>query len=172
MSFTPIFSIGSIIGLPSVVLLTDSSVGSDILITSRRVFLITDAQTYLVPSGTTTNYTEWAIANASVQIDALDKDYSLQLTVQWLDVDNTVLYEKTEDANLENYNATFEYSLVSQEANGQASLNSPNWLTSRMKLRLSLDDAYNAVYLASSLTSGQNANDRGTYLRENINLFY
>ncbi len=172
MSFVPAISIGQTIGLPSTVNLTDASTGSDGNIVSRQAFLITDAQTYLVPSGTTTDYTPWLLANLSIAIDALDKDYSLTVLVRWIDVNGATLYELPQIANFEMYNAEFEYSLLQQEANGLASLNSPNWLISRMKLRLSLDDSYNAVYFASSITNGQMANDRGTYLRENLNLFY
>ncbi len=169
---TPNFTIGSIIGLPGVVLLTDTSTDPDVLVTSRRVFLITDAQTYLVPSGTTTNYTIWDIANATAQIDALDKDYGLSVVVEWLDVSNAVLYAKTIIANFDNYNSAFEYSLVYAESNGSASLNSPNRLTSRMQLRLAIDGGNIAINKGSNITMAQASDDRGTFLSENINLFY
>ena len=172
MAFVPNFSISQITGQPSILTLADTSTGSDVAIVSRNVYLQTASGTYLVPTGTTTSYIVWAIANSTISINALDKDYSLNITVNWNDVLGAVLYTKTILSNFSMYNSDFEYSLISTEANGQASLNSINWLASRMRLRLSLDDAYNAVVEAGSITNGQAANDRGTYLRENLNLFY
>ena len=70
------------------------------------------------------------------------------------------------------YNGDFNYQLTNDEANGLASLNSPNWLISRMKLYVALRDADVSVTDMSSITNGQSANDRGTNLRLNLNNFY
>ena len=172
MAFVPNFTIGNILGLPAVVLLTDTSTGSDVLITGRTVFLITNNQVYLVPAGTSTNYTAWVIANATAQISALDKDYALQVTVNWINSIGATIYTKTILANFNNYSSAFEYSLVFDEANGLASLNSPKWLQSRMKLRLAIDDSSNAITKGSNIAMAQSADDRGTYLTKNKNTFY
>ncbi len=58
------------------------------------------------------------------------------------------------------------------EATGLASLNSPNWLMSRMKLYVALQDAYVATVNMSNIGDAQSANERATYLSENKNLFY
>ena len=172
MPLVPNFTIGSILGLPSAILLTDTSTGSDAAIASRNVFLITNNQVYLVPSGTTTNYTVWAIVNATSQISALDKDYALQVTVNWVNSSGVTLYTKTILTNFNNYNSAFEYSLVFDESSGLASLNSANWLSSRMALRLAIDDSNNAITLGGNIAIAQSADDRGTWLRKNKNTFY
>lgn len=172
MPLVPNFTIGNILGLPAVVLLTDTSTGSDVLVTSRNVFLITNNQAYLVPAGTSTNYIVWAIANATTQINALDKDYALQVTVNWVNSIGATLYTKTILVNINNYSSAFEYSLVFDEANGLASLNSHKWLSSRMKLRLAIDDSGNAILKGNNITIAQSADDRGTWLIKNKNTFY
>ena len=172
MPLVPNFTIGNILGLPAAILLTDTSTGSDAAVVSRNVFLITNNQAYLVATGTTTNYTVWLLANATIQINALDKDYALQVTVNWVNSAGSTLYTKTILSNFNNYSSAFEYSLVFDEAAGLASLNSANWLSSRMKLRLAIDDANNAITKGGNITIAQSADDRGTWLSKNKNTFY
>ncbi len=166
------FSISQTLGSPSIIDLTDTSVGSDAAIVERRVYLTKSSGSTLVPTGTTTTYIVWDYDDASIAIDALDKDYGISVRVDWINISGTVLYTATVLTTFTMYNAEFEYSLISQEANGDASITNTNWLSGRMKLRLALDDAANAISAASSITNSQAANDRGTYLRENLNLFY
>lgn len=172
MAFIQNFTIAQTLGNPGIINLTDTSTGVDATIISRKVYLITNASTYLVPTGTSTSFITWAIGSTSIAIDALKKDMSLNIKVDWNDVSGTTLYTKTILSNFQMYNSNFNYQLVNDEANGLASLNSANWLTSRMKLYVSLRDANVAVTDMSSITNGQSANDRGTFLRLNLNNFY
>ena len=172
MAFIQNFTIAQTLGNPGIINLTDTSTGVDATIISRKVYLITNASIYLVPTGTSTSFITWAIGSTSIAIDALKKDMALNIRVDWNNVSGTTLYTKTILSNFQMYNSNFNYQLVNDEANGLASLNSPNWLTSRMKLYVSLRDANVAVTDMSSITNGQNANDRGTFLRLNLNNFY
>lgn len=173
MALSPDFLIGQVTGIPQSILIEDTSTGSDVTIVARHIFLTQDNGDTLVPSGTTTNYILWPLVDTSFTIEnILDMDYSLTVTVNWVDVLGATVETKSEDSNFKMYNSLFNYSLVSDEANGLASLNSINWLTSRMKLYLALNDSDTSVTDMSSITNGQDANDRGTYLRENKNLFY
>ena len=172
MALTPSFSIYQTLGFPGTVNLQDTSTGTDVAVISRQVFLITSQATYLVPTGTTTNYIAWILSNASISINALTKDYSLQIVVNWLNVGGAVLYTASQVANFDMYNADFQYSLIYDEASGLASLNSTNWLMSRIKLMIALDDSNNAVTRASNIAAWQAVNERATFLRENKNLFY
>ena len=172
MPLTPNFGTSQTIGLANVIDLEDLSTGSDIAVTQRRVYFSRYNAAYLVPSGTTTDYVEWAYASPTKSVDILLYDQSLSITTQWLDVSDTVLYTKTILFNYAMYNNDFNYSLVYDEATGLASLNSTNWLMGRMKLYVALNDATTSVEAMSNITNAQEADDRGTYLRENKNLFY
>lgn len=172
MPLTPNFTTSQTIGLPNIIDLEDTSTGSDVAVTQRRIYFTKNDGTYIVPSGVTTDYVAWAYASSTKSVDLLDKDYGLNITVQWLNVSDTVLYTKTILYNFAMYNNDFNYSLVYDEANGLASLNSVNWLMGRMKLYLALNDATTSVASMSDITNAQAADDRGTYLRENQNQFY
>ena len=169
---TPSFSTSQTLGLPGQFTLTDTSTGSDAAIDGRKVFITKSDGTYWVPTGTTTDYIVWSYADDSIDIATLDKDYAFSINVIWINNVGTTLYTVTTLTTFTMYNSDFEYSLISQEANGNANINNTNWLSSRMQLRLAIDDANNAISAASSITNSQAADDRGTYLRENVNLFY
>jgi len=172
MPFTPSFTCSQILGLPSNIMFTDDSDGSDVAIVSRVIYLQTNLNAYLVPSGTTTDYIAWALATNPLTVDVLTKDYSLTVTTDWIDVNDAVLYTKTIVYVFQRYNIEFDYSLTYSEANGNASINSTNWLMNRMRLTTAISDADNAITEASSVTDSQAACDRGTYLRLNPDLFY
>ena len=172
MSFTPSFTTSQTIGIPNIIDFNDDSAGSDGAISSRRIYFVRYNGAYLVPSGTTTDYVVWAYASPTKSVDILTYDQSLSIIVQWLDVSDTVLYTKTILFNYAMYNNDFNYSLVYDEATGLASLNSTNWLMGRMKLYVALNDATTSVEAMSNITNAQSADDRGTYLRENKQLFY
>jgi len=59
MPLTPAFTFVNPAGVPSSVIGTDTSTGSDVLIVSRRIYFEKTDGTYLVPSGTVTDYIPW-----------------------------------------------------------------------------------------------------------------
>ena len=67
----------------------------DVTVTGRKIYLMLDNGEYLVPSGTTTSYIDWPTSSPSpFQVDVLDKDYSIQISVEFTItdvVDNTLL---------------------------------------------------------------------------------
>ena len=59
MAFSPSFTAQSVSGYPNKILFTDNSQNSDISITQRRVYAVTDIGTFLVEEGVTTEYSGW-----------------------------------------------------------------------------------------------------------------
>lgn len=173
MPFVPLFTIAQQTGALTSVILTDTSTGSDVAIVSRRAFFQKYDATYLVPTGTTTNYVVWNYAASTITINnLLFSDFALNVTVQWLDVDNEVLHTKTILSDFSMYNNDFQYSLIYDEATGQASLNDTNWYTNRIALMTELNSAQIAVTNMSNITSAQSCINRATYLRNNKSKFY
>jgi hypothetical protein len=101
MAFNPSFTVKQLYATPNILRVTDTSTGSDANITGRRVFLRKDDGTYLVPSGTTTDYIDFPLSLGSyIDIDVLDKDYAFEYKVQWLGNDPTPYTIRiTEDGN-------------------------------------------------------------------------
>ena len=104
MSFVPNFTASQTSGQPSVIVLTDTSVGTDVTIASRRVYLLQSNGTFLVPAGTTTDYVVWDLVDTSISLDVLSQDSALSITVQWMSGIQTVVTSKTISIAITSYN--------------------------------------------------------------------
>lgn len=168
--FTPNFTTSQSSGLPNIIVANDSSTGSDVNISQRRIFLLKSDGTYLVPTGTTTNYVQWALANSSINLDVLKKDMGLTITVQWLNVNNVVLYTSTISFGFTAYNETFYYGLTQ----GEVPIVTPNiintdYYQNKMLLRVFLDSGNQSISFAGDIYNAQNCYDNATYLVSNAN---
>lgn len=171
MPLTPSFSVTQYAGNPSVIAVEDTSTGSDGTITSRRVFLRLFNNTYLVPTGTITDYVVWSAADESIDIDAVDKDYAIDVTVQWL-AGSTVVYTDTQLSLLKDYGEQFKYLLTQAESGNQQLMNSRNYFAAKSKLTELLDSAKQAVEQYGDQTTAQLCLDEAKILIDNPSIFY
>lgn len=174
MAIIPAILVGQNPLYPNIVVVSDVSTGSDGAITQRRVF-VTDAQgNYLVPSGTTTNYTQWNISDSSISLNILTQDTAVNVLVQWLGASNNVLYTFTNQYPLSEYNKQFLYYLVE----GQAFPSTPpitsdsNYDYNLAVLWTSVLGGINAISVNNDLAGSQNSMNRGTFLRLNQGLYF
>jgi hypothetical protein len=175
MPFVQNFTTSQQAGLPSDVIITDTSTGSDGAIVSRRVFLTNYAGEYVVANGTTTNYTVWPLAQSSISIDCLTQDTALTVTVNWVDAGGVTLYTKTSLAGFTLYNETYYYSLTQ----GQAAVGNPsyilqdnNYFQNKSKLRCLIDSGNQAVTLGYDITSAQECYDLASFMVTNQNNYF
>ena len=172
MPLVPNFTASQYSGTPSVITLTDTSTGSDVTITSRRVYLLQANGTFLVPAGNTTDYILWDLVDASISIDVLSQDSALSITVQWMNAGNTVVTSKTISFAFTAYNETFYYGLTeSQVANANLTA-STNWYQTKLILRVEIDSADQAITFASDIYSAQAALNRATFISTNQSYFF
>lgn len=167
MPIVPNFSISQSYGSPSEVTLIDTSTGSDVAITQRRAFLRKSDGTFLVPEGTSTDYVQWAYASASIDIDALNKDYGLDIVVQWLDVNDTVLYDKTISAGLTLYNETYDYGQTQKFSGNPLLINDDSFFERKIRVREGIDSGNKAIERANDIFSAQQCYDDATNIRLN-----
>jgi len=177
MPFTPGFSTSQTIGLPNKINFTDTSTGTDTNIVSRRVFMRDAANDYLVEIGTTTNYEDWTIASPpldplSISFDVLKKDTALYITVQWLNVSNTILYEKSYLTGFTLYNESFDYQMTQVLSGNPLLINDHNFFANKSQLRVSIDSGNQAIFLAADIFGGQQCYDRATNLRLNSPYYF
>lgn len=175
MPFVPNFTTSQQAGLPSNVIITDASTGSDVAIVARRVYLVNYAGEYVVASGTTTNYTPWPLAQSSISIDCLTQDTALTVTVDYVDAGGVALYTKTILAGFTLFNETFYYSLTQ----GQAAVGNPSYILqdnqffqNKSKLRVLIDSGDQAVTLGYDITSAQVCYDLATVMVTNQNFYF
>ena len=65
MPLSPNFNASQTVGLPSVINFLDTSTGSDLNITGRRVYFQTSSGSFLVESGTSTDYELWPLTSGT-----------------------------------------------------------------------------------------------------------
>ena len=172
MPLSPNFTASQNSGTPNLIFLTDTSTGSDGTITKRRIYLLQSNGTYLVPTGTVTNYIEWALVDVTTSLNVLIQDTALSITVEWLTASNVVVANKTISFAFTAYNETFYYGLTeSQVANANLTA-STNWYQTKMILRVELDSAYQAISFASDIFSAQAALNRATFISTNQSYFF
>lgn len=169
---TPSFQVSQQIGLNSTVRLTDTSTGSDGAITSRVAFLQKADGTFAVPDGTSTQYVVWDYADASIDIDCLDKDRALQITVEWLDVNGAILYTSTGLYGLTGFNEDFDYTLTSVLASNPLLINDNSFKENKTNLRLFIDSGDQAVTRSTDIVSAQQCYDQATILRVGSEYFF
>ena len=172
MPISPSFTASQNSGTPNLIFLTDTSTGSDVTITKRRIYLLQSNGTYLVPTGTTTDYIEWALVDTTTSLNVLIQDTALSITVEWLTAANVVVDSLTTSFAFTAYNETFYYGLTeSQVANANLTA-STNWYQTKMILRVELDSAYQAISFASDIYSAQAALSRATFISTNQSYFF
>ena len=174
MPISPSFTASQNSGTPNLIFLTDTSTGSDVTITKRRIYLLQSDGTYLTPAGTPVNqhYIDWALIDTTISLDVLVQDTALSITVQWLTAGNVEVASVTTSFAFTAYNETFYYGLTeSQVANANLTA-STNWYQTKMILRVELDSAYQAISFASDIFSSQAALNRATYISTNQSFFF
>ena len=162
-------------GDPGTILLTDTSTGTDVAVTQRRVYIQTAAGDYLVEEGTTTEYEAWDDFPATTELtltDILDKDYAVRMVVQWLNVGGTVLYDKTLYYGFTCYNEDFDYELTQTVAGNPLLISDNNFWGNKSTLRGYIDSGNNAITRNSDTAAAQQCYDLATNMRTNSQYFF
>lgn len=145
--------------------ITDTSTGSDVAVTQRRVYLAKDDGTFLVPEGTATDYIEWSYADASIDIDALEVDSAILITVEWLNVSDAVLYALSDNVGFTSFNEDFDYQLTQMLSGNPLLINDANFFQSKSDLRTNIDSGNQAILRADDIYGAQQCYDRATNIR-------
>ena len=173
MAFNPLISVTQSAETPSNVTIVDVSTGTaDPAVTQRRVSVQTSDGTYLVPSGTTTDYTQWALANSFITLNILTQDECVNIIVEWLDVSNTVLYEYENQYPLAEYNKQFLVYLVSAQGLTPGIVQDSNYSGNMSVFWVNIQSGINQVTFGGDIAGGQNAFDRATQMRLNQSIYF
>ena len=164
------FSASQDAGNKTVATFTDTSTGL-VGVTGRLIYLRKYGGTYLVPEGYTTDYVLWPYADSSINIDVLDKDYCLDVTVIWL-TGSSIGYQLTSLVLFTAYSELFLRQLTQALAANRALLTNKNYWENKIKLRTLIDDATQAVALVNDQTIATFCLDEAKKLTDNIGLFF
>ena len=170
MALTVNFSTDQTFGTFGDILFIDTSSGIDVVVVSRRIYIQKSDGDFLVESGTTTEYELWADFPATTTItlsDILSEDCACKVVVQWLDVSESVLYDKTSYIGFTCYNEDFDYELTQSVAGNPLLMSDNNFWGNKSLLRGYIDSGNNAIERNSDIAAGQQCYDLATNLREN-----
>lgn len=167
MSFSPSIVVSQSALTPSNVTILDDSAGSDGAITKRRVYVQNAQGTYLVPSGTTTDYTQWALVDTSIVLNILTQDECVNIIVQWLSVTNVVLYTYENQYALSEYNKQFLVYLVSAQGLTPGVVQDSNYSGNIAVFWTNVIAGINQVEFAADIAGGQACFNRATFMRLN-----
>lgn len=170
-SFTSSQDAGNI----TVATFTDTSTGL-VGVTGRLIYLQKYDGTYLVPTGTTTSYVYWPYQSGTgdtINIDCLDKDYSLFVTVVFYS-GSSIAYTATSYAYglFTGYSELFLRKLTQVVAANRLLLTNKNYWENKIKLRTLVDDAEQAISLINDQTIAQWNLDEAKKLTDNPSLFF
>lgn len=172
MALTVNFTATQLLGLPNIIVLTDTSSGSDGNVTSRRVYLRDAYNNDVLPEGTTTDYVVWDIGETSINIDCLTKDMALNITVEWVDANDIALYSKLVFSGFTSYNEDFLYELAGFLAVNYKRTADANFTAQMFKLRTYVDSGDQAVIRGGDIAKAQACYDIATNIRENSAYFF
>lgn len=178
MAISPSFSVSQFSGTPNIITITDTSTGTDTAVTSRRIYLLQSNGTYLVPTGTQTQYIVWPITNTTTRapltasLNVLTQDTALSIRVDWLSSTGTVLYTSSNAFAFTAYNETFYYGLTESQVANPNLTASTNWYQTKLNLRVLIDSAKQAIAFASDIVSAQQSLNEATYISTNQAYFF
>lgn len=172
MAISPAFTVAQTPTAPAYVVVTDTSTGSDASIASRRVYFQDAYGNYVVPSGTSTSYVEWAYADSSITINLLTTDLAVNVTVQWLDASNVVLYTLSEEYCLSEYNQQFFYYLLQNLALTPSIAQDANYFSNMSTYWMNIIGAQQAVTIGADISASQNSINRADIMRNNENKYF
>jgi hypothetical protein len=178
MPLVPNFTVAQYVSNPSLIVFTDTSTGTDSSITVRYVYMQKSDGTYLVEEGTTTDYEIWSLASGNtISFDVLDKDYALNITVEWRSAtstvgDTVVLYNKSASYCFSTYAKIYNTKLSKAQVSSPSLLDGANWLSTKKALNTYIDAADDAVSFGAGITIAQLSLNKAKFIIDNPKLVF
>lgn len=172
MAFVPSISVSQLAATPNIVSVTDDSTGSDIAIVSRVIYVQTASGSYLVPSGTTTDFTAWALVLTTIPLDILTQDECVNIITNWLDINGATLYTYENQYPLAEYNKQFLAYLVAASGLTPGIVQDSNYSGNIAVFWTNVVAGINQVNFARDISGGQSCFNRATYMRLNQSLYF
>lgn len=172
MSLTVSFTCSQSASNPAAITITDTSTGSDVLVTQRRIYFTDSEGNAVVPAGTTTSYVAWSYSDVSITVTLLTEDMALNVIVQWLDVSNTVLYTDNDNFCFSEFNQQYFYSLIQQQALSPSIIQDTPYYTNLSNYWVNITGAIQAIEIGNDLSASQNCLNAATNLMNNAAAYF
>lgn len=168
MAFNGAFTI-AVTSDPSTFVLTDTSVGSDTNLTGRTVYLYQASSQLLVSA------ISWPLANNTININVLDKDYALNVVVDWQSsspLPSPSTYSYSLIYAFIGYAMQFLYQLTQNQTSQPAIIDDKDYYYNKGVLITEMDSAINAISPGGDLFAAQSCINRYQLLINNQTYFF
>lgn len=136
------------------------------------MYIRTATGAYLVESGTTTDYEEWPYAASTIDLDVLTQDYAVSIIILWLNTAGDTLYTKEIAYSFTGYSEQFYYTLTQGQAGRPEDLRDTDYWRNKMKLRVLIDSANQAISWASDIAAAQNCLNKAQDMIDNESYYF
>jgi hypothetical protein len=158
---------------PSIILITDTSVGTPANpLVSRNVTITDSSGNYIVPSGTTTNYIPWAIGESFIALDILTQDMALNIKVDWLQSGNVVEYTYNQNYSFTQFSKQFLYYLIQLQSQNYNIIQDNNYWGNVGIFWTNIIGAINSVEIGNDIASAQACLNRTNYMQQNQSIYF
>lgn len=173
MPLTPAFTVSQSAATPANVTFEDTSTGTDVLVTSRRIYVTDSNGDPVVPSGSSTDYIAWPLATNPIEVaDLLTQDLAVTVLVQWLNVSNAVLYELSEVYALREFNIQNFIYLIQNQALNPGVVQDAAYFNNLCQYWINIVGANTMITEAANLSGSQACLNRATNMLNNENYFF
>lgn len=166
MALTPLFSCSQSAGLPNKINFLDESTGVDAAVVKRRIYISTSTGRFLVETGNSNDYSDWDDfpATTTISLNVLTQMQACNITVQWLNISNAVLYDYSRQYGFTLYGRTFGYGLSQIMAANPLLINDNQFWDNKEKLSELISSGDEAIAEASDIFNAQLCYNAGTEL--------
>lgn len=174
MALTPNFTATESLSSNNLVTFTDTSLGTDLTITTRRIYVVLANGKWLSTGGVqnaTSTYMTWSYADSSTIIDLLKQSQAANVTVEWY-AGATLTYTKTILIEWNLYQVLFLYSLLSAQTSSPVVNTNQGYWPNSWIFCTNLFESEQAVELMDDLYSAQASLDRNQQIINNENLYF
>jgi hypothetical protein len=171
MALSPDFTVSQSAITPASVTVTDTSTGSDVTITQRRIYVQTGDVTYLTGDGTV-NYTAWPLVDGSITLDILTQDTAANIRVDWLNVSDVIVETLNNNYPLCEFGKQFFYYLIQLQGLTPNMYQDLTYSGNLATFWATLNGGINAVEDGNDIAAGQNCFNIETNMQQNQSYFF
>lgn len=173
MPLTPNFSSSESLSTLANVTFLDTSTGSDVGLTGRKIFCRLANGNWLTTAGesTTSASEDWAIGDTSITLALLTQSTTSSVTVQWL-TGAVVTYTKTILTIWDLYDYVFAFELIQSQTATPGIIQDDNYYQNFFKFITNLWSAEAAVTYGDDLYSSQSALNVNQNLINNESMYF
>lgn len=168
MPLIPSVSVGNNASTPSTFVVTDTSSGSDVAITTRNIFIYLDDNTLFTGAAIPFPLS----AGSSISLAILTEDLAYSVLMTWNDSGGGVVEQSSVIGVFTGFLEWFYYSLTQHIAAQANVLNDTNFLTQYSNLRNFIDSANQSILIGQSIYNAQSMLLLGQALETNQNLIF